>query len=106
MSVTFDDAALFDLHDGIDLLTGPVTGNWQPDARQVSPLNRAAGAGCLNGGEGGLRMRSTRACGGMPGTTTSLQFPRPASSWAHAPASELPPTPRPSDLPWLSQPRR
>jgi hypothetical protein len=45
MSVTFDDAALFDLHDGIDLLTGPVMGNWQPDARQVSPLNVVTGDG-------------------------------------------------------------
>ena len=38
MSVTFDDTALFDLHDQIDLLGGSVTGNWQPDARNVDPL--------------------------------------------------------------------
>ena len=45
MSVTFDDAALLDLHNGIDLLTGPVTGNWQPDARWVNPLNVVTGDG-------------------------------------------------------------
>jgi len=45
MSVTFDDAALLDLHNGIDLLTGPVMGNWQPDARWVSPLNVVTGDG-------------------------------------------------------------
>jgi len=43
MSVTFDDAALLDLHDQIDLLTGPVTGNWQPDARNVDPLTVVTG---------------------------------------------------------------
>ena len=37
MSVTFDDSALDDLHDQIDLLGGSVTGDWQPDARSVSP---------------------------------------------------------------------
>jgi subtilisin-like proprotein convertase family protein len=37
MSVTFDDAALDDLHDQIDQLGGSVTGNWQPDARWVNP---------------------------------------------------------------------
>ena len=45
MSVTFDDAALSDLHNGIDLLTGPVMGNWQPDARWVNPLNVVTGDG-------------------------------------------------------------
>jgi subtilisin-like proprotein convertase family protein len=43
MSVTFDDAALLDLHDQIDLLGGSVTGNWQPDARDVSPLEVVTG---------------------------------------------------------------
>lgn len=43
MSVTFDDAALFDLHDQIDLLGGSVTGDWQPDARDVDPLTVVTG---------------------------------------------------------------
>lgn len=43
MSVTFDDAALYDLHDQIDLLGGAVTGNWQPDARHVSPASVVTG---------------------------------------------------------------
>lgn len=43
MSVTFDDDALSDLHDGIDLFTGSVTGNWQPDARRVNPLEVVTG---------------------------------------------------------------
>ena len=43
MSVTFDDAALSDLHDQIDLLGGSVTGDWQPDARNVSPLEVVTG---------------------------------------------------------------
>ena len=43
MSVTFDDAALLDLHDQIDLLGGSVTGNWQPDARNVNPLGVVTG---------------------------------------------------------------
>lgn len=43
MSVTFDDAALFDLHDRIDLLGGSVTGTWQPDARDVNPLTVVTG---------------------------------------------------------------
>ena len=38
MSVVFDDAAAVDIHTGIPLSGGSVSGSWQPDARTADPL--------------------------------------------------------------------
>ena len=42
MDVTFDDAALTDLHTTIPLNGGSVTGTYQPDGRNIDPLNVAS----------------------------------------------------------------
>jgi len=43
MAITLDDAAATDIHTGIPMTGGPVTGTWQPDGRTADPLTVLAG---------------------------------------------------------------
>ncbi len=38
MTINLDDAAATDIHTGIPMSGGPVTGTWQPDGRTADPL--------------------------------------------------------------------